>query len=656
MPTAINRCAARHAVVGVIAAAAVLVAVPVNGATVRHVSALIAGATLTMPSGARANPSVTSRDVACSGPGDCSAVGIYYDSSGRWQGFTASETNGTWSRAATLVPPPGAGTDPYTNPYGLDCTGPGNCTAAGYYTDAGAHVEAFGITQVHGAWAAASMLVLPGGARADPGTSISGLACATASDCAAVGTYYDTSSARNAVVFDRVAGTWQAGVELTMPNNANASAAVYPTSVACPSAGGCVAAGNYQDASGDTRGFLANEVAGVWASAVELQQPADGSAAPNINVYPNAVSCASTGHCTAVGNYADISGHTDALAATESGGTWSQGVKVAAPANAAVDPLAGLTSVSCRVDGSCSAVGDYGDSASHAQVFVAAELAGTWSVGTELTLPQGVATSPSAYAASVSCSSIGNCLAVGYYADAVGAREAFGAREQGGTWQHASEVQMPHGAAANPEALLQQVSCYGRGDCSAVGTYVDAGSNQLGLTVRFALAPTVDSITPKQGPAAGGTNVTVHGANFLGASSVRFGTRAGTHLVVVSATTLHVLAPSGSGVKPVTVTTPGGTSATTSGLRFTYLPAPMIRSVSPGRGTAHGGTRVTIRGINFAGTTTILFGTRAGTHVVVVSPDVVTVTTPSGHGVVTVRVRAHGGTSVPTSASRFRYT
>ena len=75
-------------------------------------------------------------------------------------------------------------------------------------------------------------------------------------------------------------------------------------------------------------------------------------------------------------------------------------------------------------------------------------------------------------------------------------------------------------------------------------------------------APTVTSLSPATGPAAGGTVVTVTGTGFTGATSVQFGSNPGTALTVVSDTEITVTSPAGAvGAVPVTVTTPAGTSA-----------------------------------------------------------------------------------------------
>ena len=88
---------------------------------------------------------------------------------------------------------------------------------------------------------------------------------------------------------------------------------------------------------------------------------------------------------------------------------------------------------------------------------------------------------------------------------------------------------------------------------------------------------------------------------------------------MVSSTTITADSPAGTGVVDVTVTTPGGTSATSSADQFTYIGAPAVTGLSPTSGPAAGGTLVTITGTGFTGATAVDFGTTAATDVTVVS-------------------------------------
>ena len=96
-------------------------------------------------------------------------------------------------------------------------------------------------------------------------------------------------------------------------------------------------------------------------------------------------------------------------------------------------------------------------------------------------------------------------------------------------------------------------------------------------------APTVTGVSPNTGPTAGGTSVTITGTNFTGATAVKFG---GTAATVVHGQQRHLdhrdVAGAAAGTVDVTVTTPGGTSATGAADQFTYVtPAPTVTGVSP---------------------------------------------------------------------------
>jgi IPT/TIG domain len=168
--------------------------------------------------------------------------------------------------------------------------------------------------------------------------------------------------------------------------------------------------------------------------------------------------------------------------------------------------------------------------------------------------------------------------------------------------------------------------------------------------------PTVTSIVPTSGPSTGGTSVTVHGTDLAGATSVSFGTTPATDVVVDSAGQLTAVAPAGTGVTDVTVTTPFGTSATTPADQYTYTNAPTVTSVSPNAGPAAGGTSVTLTGTGLADVSSVQFGATPATAVTC-SATSCSVTSPAGTAgdTVPVTVTSPEGTSVATPADQFSY-
>jgi hypothetical protein len=174
--------------------------------------------------------------------------------------------------------------------------------------------------------------------------------------------------------------------------------------------------------------------------------------------------------------------------------------------------------------------------------------------------------------------------------------------------------------------------------------------------------PTVTSVTPSNSSTAGGVSVVIGGTGFTGATNVEFGAgNAASYFTVNSSTQITVVAPAGSaGTVDVTVTGPGGTSATSAADHFTYVtpPLPTVTAVSPGTGSSAGGNTVTITGTGLTGATDVDFGpANTAASWTVVTPTQISATTPAGVvGTVDVTVTTLGGTSATSSADHYTYT
>ncbi len=156
------------------------------------------------------------------------------------------------------------------------------------------------------------------------------------------------------------------------------------------------------------------------------------------------------------------------------------------------------------------------------------------------------------------------------------------------------------------------------------------------------MAPIITSISPNQGPATGGTAVTLTGSGFTGATSVKFGTTA-AQFATVSDTRIGCTAPAGSSSVAVTVITSAGAS---NGITYTYVTAPSIISVTPSQGPTSGGNTVTLGGTNLSGATAVTFGGLNATITGNTSTQI-TVVAPAGTAPVNVTVTTAGGTTTP---------
>jgi sugar lactone lactonase YvrE len=157
------------------------------------------------------------------------------------------------------------------------------------------------------------------------------------------------------------------------------------------------------------------------------------------------------------------------------------------------------------------------------------------------------------------------------------------------------------------------------------------GHDTLPAAYAYLTPPTVASVTPATGPAAGGTMVTILGTGFLNAGRTRvaFGATNAASVTVLSPNKLVAITPaSTAGVSDVTVTTPAGTA--TLPAAFTFLPPPAIIAFSPASGRS--GTVVTISGTGFravASENAVRFGAIAAA-VVSASTTQLVVTVPRG--------------------------
>jgi hypothetical protein len=168
----------------------------------------------------------------------------------------------------------------------------------------------------------------------------------------------------------RAAGSW--GRAIAVPGlaalNTGGDAAV--TSVSCPSAGNCVAGGDYADRSDGSRGFVASERNGRWGKAIAVPGLAALNTGGDARVF--SVSCASAGSCVAGGYYSERRSE-QGFVASERNGRW--GAAIAVPGLAALNTgrEAQVFSVSCGSAGNCVAGGYYSHGDLGRRGFVAVE-------------------------------------------------------------------------------------------------------------------------------------------------------------------------------------------------------------------------------------------------------------------------------------------
>lgn len=179
------------------------------------------------------------------------------------------------------------------------------------------------------------------------------------------------------------------------------------------------------------------------------------------------------------------------------------------------------------------------------------------------------------------------------------------------------------------------------------------GTSSTSPSDHFSYAPVVSAVEPGDGPAVGGTWVTISGAGFTGATEVGFGGVPALSYSVSSDGQITADSPPGTETVDVTVATPDGTSSTSYSDQFAYLP--IVSGISPSAGPEAGGTVVTISGAGFTGATGVSFGGVPALSYSVSSDGQITAQSPPGTGTVDVTVTTPTGQSSRLVGDEFTY-
>ena len=181
------------------------------------------------------------------------------------------------------------------------------------------------------------------------------------------------------------------------------------------------------------------------------------------------------------------------------------------------------------------------------------------------------------------------------------------------------------------------------------------GTVTSGSSYKFLVPPpSITGFTPTSGSTSGGTSVTINGAGFSGATSVKFGTTTASSFKVTSASRITAVTRAhAAGTVTISVTTPVATGTSSGTYRFA-VPPPTVTSFIPTGGTTAGGTTVIVRGTNFTGASAVKFGTTpAASFAVVNATEITAVTAAHSAGGVKVSVTTPGGTATSTGNFTF---
>ncbi|MBY0523747.1 MAG: FG-GAP-like repeat-containing protein [Gemmataceae bacterium] len=236
-----------------------------------------------------------------------------------------------------------------------------------------------------------------------------------------------------------------------------------------------------------------------------------------------------------------------------------------------------------------------------------------------------------------------------------GTRTAFG-----WTWQRVGD--------GLPNNVVRDLQLRKYDDGSKVLVAATFGRGAWTLALAGIGAPTISAVSvggaagPAQGPLAGGTQVTIAGANLVNdVIAVRFGDVPVTSFAAGPGGTLIAESPAAQarGAVPITVITAGGIStvAASGNNEFTYVSTglPGITGLTALSGPTGGGTLVRISGSNFLGTQQVLFSGVPAKFVVNSNTQITAVAPVSTEGPSAVRVVNASGISPITQARLYTY-
>ncbi|MGP0028957.1 MAG: hypothetical protein ACLPVF_00440 [Acidimicrobiales bacterium] len=317
-------------------------------------------------------------------------------------------------------------------------------------------------------------------APGDTFPQLNAVSCPTTTSCNAVGTDLTTSNDSNTVVESYDGTSWSV---IPSPDVSGATNNTL-SGVTCRSANSCVAVGNSVTTSPSVQSLIEQWNGTTWS--IDPSPNVSGALQTTLT----SVACPSADVCVAVGYSLSDSGDAP-LVEQWNGTTWS----IASPAIPPGSADNELTGVACPAKGTCVAVGrTYATNSSPAAALAEQWNGTTWSVEATPN-PSGVLGD---FLVSVSCSTATVCQAAGEaYLDDEGDSQTLVERLAGGSWT----LEVSPNAPGTTTSLLSGVACpVGSSACVAVGqSYVPDEDSLLALSLEaktWDLTPVDGTTTP----------------------------------------------------------------------------------------------------------------------------------------------------------------
>ncbi len=377
-----------------------------------------------VPRNAPGGSSAVLASLACPSLRSCVAVGdvgrtLHTDPSTGWSLPTVlSESGGAWQQAREITLPANAtaGNGQEAQLYSVTCPTSRSCVAVGVYDDRAGTGQPMAVGESGGVWGQAHEITAP----SSGGGGLFSVACRSAGSCVAVGSEIDGSGNSLPMVVSESGGVWGRGRAIALPSSADLQQGNQLSSVACPSAGACVAVGQYDRSSASfnpptSHAMVVSESAGVWGRAFDVALPPAFGSRQAIEDELSSVACPAVSACVAVGRYDDTSsGNGHPMVVSENAGAWDA-TGIALPVGARGGQDTGLTAVACPTSGSCVAVGQYDNVGGGEVAMGVTGAARTWGRASAIALSSHPAHGPGEQGSldAIACPIVGSCAALG---------------------------------------------------------------------------------------------------------------------------------------------------------------------------------------------------------------------------------------------------
>jgi hypothetical protein len=314
-----------------------------------------------------------------------------------------------------------------------------------------------------------------------PGTrsALSGVFCTSAGNCWAVGNFDSTTSGATLNEVLHWDGTNWSQVTVPSPGGNALGDASELTAVRCRVASDCWAVGRYFNANGATLNQALHWNGTKWSV---MPTPTPGGTLNGDDNELFDVNCSAANFCWAAGEYGNkgIAGVTLNQLLRWNGHKWSLVAGMPQPAGTSDGDFQGLGSVRCTSVSNCLAVGSFGTEGSTViQQNEALRWDGTkWSTLTVVS-PGGTANFDFSVLSGLACNSATNCWAAGSYGNFAGPTSLNQILFwDGTTWTQDNNIANPDGTGQGAANELLGATCSSASNCWAIGDFGSIQNSQ----------------------------------------------------------------------------------------------------------------------------------------------------------------------------------